>query len=265
MRIPILLLAVLFVPVLAAGKGADSRWPCALEKGRYQAKLASTGKVLWTVLWETQVTEREGQPQVEIREQGEGQSSRYKFPTRWKKRMVFSAPEGSPLQVTLVEGQRWKQNGKPLSSMEIQLDPQGGQIRYVDREGDKPDTAVFPWTPSALPDEMLFHWIRTLPFENAGRPGGAKAECLLLVSPKRRFFMDARVQGIEQVTTPAGTFSCYRVDFSPRLAGPIRALAPKMALWCRTDAPHAWVRYQGPVGGPGSPQAILELVKFEAS
>ena len=65
------------------------------------------------------------------------------------------------------------------------------------------------------------------------------------------------------VTTPAGTFSCYRVELTPQLPGPLKALAPKMSLWCRADPPNYWVRYQGPVGGPGSPEAVIELVEFK--
>lgn len=257
----ILGLTVSSIPVSASEK--SSLWPDGLEKGKYQTTLASDGRVLWTVQWETRVTENKGRPQVEIQEQGEGQPFRYPQPIRWKKRMLFSAPEGAPLQVDLVEGQRWKQSGEPLSSMEVRLDREQGLIRYVDREGKKSESTVFPWTPLALPDELLFHWARTLPYETAARGEAAGAECLLLVSPKRRFHIDARVRGKENIRTPAGNFSCYRVDFSPRLAGPLKAFAPKISFWCRTDFPHVWVRYEGPAGGPGSPRVAIELVEFK--
>ena len=254
-------LAVSPVPVSASEKGF--RWPDGLEKGKYRTTLASDGRVLWTVQWETRVTENRGRPQVEIREQGEGQPFRYPEPIRWKKRMLFSVSEKAALQVERVEGQRWKQNGELLSSMEVRLDREQGLIRYVDREGKKSESTVFPWTPLALPDELLFHWARTLPYETAAGGEAAKAECLLLVSPKRRFHIDARVQGKENIRTPAGNFSCWRVDFSPRLAGPLKALAPKMSFWCRADFPHAWIRYEGPAGGPGSPRVVIELTEFK--
>lgn len=266
--VPVGLITVLGISALPAfsvsGRSA-ARWPSSLERGQYRAKIASTGKVLWSVEWETRVTEAQGRPQVEIQEKGEGQPLRYKEPITWEKRMIFSVPEQAPLEVRSVEGQRWNRTGQPLSSMEVELDPQKGKIRYTDcQENRAEESAVFPWTASALPDELLFHWARTLPFEQMSQDARTRPTCTLLISPKRRVMMEARLQGTERVTTPAGTFSCYRVELSPRLMGPLKRLAPAMSLWCRTDPPHVWVRYQGPVGGPGSPQAVIELVKFDS-
>lgn len=258
-----ILLAVAFCLVSAeqglAAK-STSRWPHALERGRYQAKIADTGKILWSVDWETRVREMGGKQQIEIREEGEGKPWKHKEPITWEKTMVFSAPESHSVQVESVKGERRDPEGNLLSEMEVKMDPPSGKITYREsQDGEAVRPAILPWTPQALPDELLFHWARTLPFEE--EKGGA--ECMLLVSPKRQFKIQARVRGTEQVTTPAGTFSCYRVELAPRLLGPLKALAPKMFLWCRTDPPHSWVRYQGPVGGPGSPQAVIELVRFD--
>lgn len=251
-----------WAPAVRALEPSRNRWPNPLEKGEYRARVASTGQVLWQVSWETRVTEDQGQTEVEIHEQGRGRPWRYKEPITWEKRMVF-APDPA-MRVESLEGVRWTSDGNVLSEVDLKLDPQREEITYVDSDaGSPPVSAVFRWKPQMLPDELLFYWVRMLPFgEGAvGRP--AAAQCTLVVSPTRRFQMDARVRGTEVITTPAGTFSCYRVDLSPRLMGPLRAMAPRMSLWCATEPPHYWVRYQGPVGGPGSPQAIIELVKFE--
>ncbi|MBI3616456.1 MAG: DUF3108 domain-containing protein [Candidatus Omnitrophica bacterium] len=254
-------LAVLTAASPAWGALRSDRWPSPKERGAYQVRIASTGKILWKVAWETTVTKQAGDnKQVEIHEQGEGQPLRYKEPVSWKKRMVFQAPSDSsihPLQFQLVEGSRWNQGGKLISQLQIQADPEHQRILYQDSEtGKTPQSAVFPWTPQMVPDELLFHWARTLPFGQGG-------ECMLMVSPTQRIRMQAQMAGTERITTPAGTFSCYRVNLAPKLFGPLSRLAPRMSLWCTKDLPHYWVRYQGPVGGPGSPQAIIELVEFK--
>lgn len=244
-------------PVFAAS--LRDRWPSALEKGSYQAKIASTGKVLWSVEWETRVREKGKKREVEIQEKGNGTPWKSEQPITWQKTMRFSSSQPHSLQVQSVQGQRRDSRGNLLSEMEVQMDPSMGRILYREsRGGEAVKPAVLPWTPQSLPDELLFHWARTLPFEEEK----TDAECLLVVSPKNQFRIRAQVRGMEQITTPAGTFSCYRVELSPRLLGPLKMLAPKMFLWCQTEPPHRWVRYQGPVGGPGSPQAILEMVQF---
>ena len=256
---------LLFTAVSAARAletSSRNHWPNPLEEGQYQARVASTGQVLWQVGWETRVTEKKGRTEVEIRERGSGQPWKYKEPITWEKKMVF---EPDPfMRVQSLEGVRWTSDGKVLSEVDLKLDSQRKEFTYVDSDaGAKPVSAVFRWKPQTLPDELLFYWARTIPFDEsvAGRP--ASAQCTLLLSPTRRFQMDAKVKGTEIITTPAGVFSCYRVELSPRFMGPLKAMAPKISLWCATEPPHYWVRYQGPVGGSGSPQAIIELVRFK--
>ena len=244
----------------------QSRWPNEQERGSYQAKIASTGTLLWQVRWETKVTKEQGRSHVEINEQGEGTPWRAKEALVWKKRLRFQ--EGPPLQpamqVQSVVGSRWTQDGRPVSEMDFEVDPLLRKISYRDAEaGEKPKSAVLPWTSESIPDELLFHWARTLPFQEMGEEYPPASEFTLVVSPRRQFRIKAKIQGTEMVTTPAGTFSCYRISLTPQLPGPLKALAPRMALWCRTDPPNYWVRYQGPVGGPGSPEAVIELVEFK--
>ncbi|MDO8730717.1 MAG: hypothetical protein Q7J69_06020 [Candidatus Omnitrophota bacterium] len=243
----------------------ESSWPNERERGSYQAKIASTGKLLWQVSWETKVTKEQGRSHVEINEQGEGTPWRAKEALVWKKKFLFQeGPLEPDLQVQSVVGSRWTQDGQPVSEMDFEVDPLRKQISYRDSEpGKKPQSAVFPWTSESIPDELLFHWVRTLPFQEIGDENPPASEFTLVVSPKRRFRIKVQIQGIEMVTTPAGTFSCYRISLVPQLPGPLKAMAPRMALWCRTDPPNYWVRYQGPVGGPGSPEAVIELMEFK--
>jgi len=79
--------------------------------------------------------------------------------------------------------------------------------------------------------------------------------------------MEAEREGIEEVEVPAGRFLCHRLELEPELGllklTPAMLLVPEMTLWCTVEPPHFWVRYTGPVGGRGSPEAVIELVSFE--
>ena len=253
-------------------------WPFMHERGSYQAKIADTGKALWGVDWETTVSTQEGQTRIEILEQGKGQPIRCSEPIRWEKKMVLSSEPGlaetsSPVIFQSIEGTRWTSRGDVLSRMDVRVDPRRQKISYMDEEtGKSRVTKTFGWTPESFPDEFLFHWVRTLPFDKVKKGSSAggdavlpQGECNLILSPTRQFRINAKLTGLEEVKTPAGIFSCYRVELIPQLFGPLKKFVPKMALWCVADWPHYWVRYQGPAGGPGSPQAIIELVKFEGS
>ena len=251
-------------PLTALQADSRSHWPHPLERGKYQARIASTGKVLWSVNWETRTRQKGSGTEVEVSETGEGQPWRYKEPIRWEKKMLFSEPQEASFLFDRVEGARWSSHGELLSHMEVRMDPVTHRISYRDSPAGKSTTPVsLPGTPQTLPDELLFHWARTLPFERASQEP-ASTQFLLLISPKQRFRVEAKVQGQEVIRTPAGTFPCYRVNLVPQLIGPLRALAPRMVLWCQADPPHYWVRYQGPIGGPGSPEAVIELVEFHS-
>jgi hypothetical protein len=243
----------------------QSQWPNERERGSYQAKIASTGKLLWRVDWETKVTKEQGRSQVEVQEQGQGTPWRAKETLVWKKTLRFEeGPVQPAMRVQSVIGSRWTQGGRPVSDMDFEVDPALRRISYRDAEtGRKPQSVVLPWTSQSIPDELLFHWVRTLPFQEAVDENRPASEFTLVVSPRRQFRIKAKIQGTEMVTTPAGRFSCYRINLVPQLPGPLKALAPRISLWCRTDPPNYWVRYQGPVGGPGSPEAVIELVEFE--
>ena len=238
-----------------------SRWPTVREKGAYEVRVVANKKLLWEVEWETIVNKEKGKSWVQVHESGYGQPWHCPEPITWEKEMVFDiAPE---LQFDSVEGTRWTSQGKLLSHLDIHTDPKRQFILYTDTDkGDKREHRI-PWTNHTFPDELLFHWVRALNFDQ-----NLAGEYLLLVGPTRRFRMQAFVRGTEKVTTPAGTFSCYRIELIFRLGAlellPLKSLlVPRLTLWCTIDPPHFWVRYQGPVGGPGSPQVMINLTRFE--
>ena len=73
------------------------------------------------------------------------------------------------------------------------------------------------------------------------------------------------VQGRERIRTPAGPLECYKVELRPGV-GVLKLfgfLVPKAYFWFTVDAPHYWVRYEGPENGRGTPQVVMELGSFE--
>jgi hypothetical protein len=78
--------------------------------------------------------------------------------------------------------------------------------------------------------------------------------------------IQAKMLGRERVDVPAGSFDCFKLELDP--TGLIGVLAdifmPRLFMWQTVAAPHFWVKYQGPEGGPGSREIVRELVRFEA-
>lgn len=68
------------------------------------------------------------------------------------------------------------------------------------------------------------------------------------------------------MSVPAGRFECYKIQLSVGgFLGWIADLVlPGMYMWHAVAPPHMWVKSQGPAGGPGSPEVVMELVRFEA-
>lgn len=254
----LLLLALLFLFIQAAATHALAQdksdlWPYAVEEGAYHARHVETGEILWDVVWKTVVREEPDRTWVEILEKGVGQPWGYKQPVEWEKQMVIqTAPS---LRVESLRGKRWTKEGKLLNELEARVDLQRKLLPYRDT-GKKKGWTDLPWAPDHFPDEFLFHWARTFSFDQ--EPAG---QFTLIVSPKRQFRMRVHTKGQELVETPAGFFLCHRLEFSYE-GMLMKIFAPKLTLWCTVKPPHFWVRYLGPIGGPGSPKAIIELVRF---
>jgi len=240
----------------------EDRWPNTRETGVYAVRRCDTDESLWKVRWTTQISSKTGRRIARINEEGQGQPWGYDEPVTWKKQLNLQV--APVVQMVSLEGRRWNTLGTLLNEIRIQIDLERQKIHYRDTRGKGASReGTVRWAQDVFADEFLFHWVRTLSFDEA--PAG---ECTLLVSPNRRVRMRAFVKGQEEVTTPAGTFLCYRVELKPRgiLRLPlISRLMPEMTLWCTVAAPHFWVRYLGAIGGPGSPKAIIELVDFKQS
>lgn len=244
------------VTAVAAGDAVPaSRWPSRLEEGAYHVRRTDTAQVLWDVIWRSEVREEAGRKLVEIHEHGYGQPWEYRQPISWEKQLVLQVEPA--LHMRGMEGKRWGVAGNLVSELEVKVRSERGSVFYRDTgKEESADGKELAWTPDLFADEFLFHWARTLSFDR--EPAG---EMTLLISPERQFRVRASVRGKEVVETPAGTFFCHRVDLV-HLKPLVRFVAPRMTLWCTVAPPHFWVRYEGPIGGPGSPRVVIELVRF---
>lgn len=85
--------------------------------------------------------------------------------------------------------------------------------------------------------------------------------------------MRAKVEGIEEVKVPAGTFQCYKVVITPMIAeffGKIigrvvqRFFALNYSFWLDTRGSHPCVKYRGPLGASSVrlPMVIHELISY---
>lgn len=251
--------AILCLVSTALG-GEPTRWPYPKESGRYQVRQISNNAILWTIDWTTTVAQSSGRAQVQIMETGQGKIPKYKQPVKWTKQFSFEELDDGTLSFHEMKSTRSLQNGEFLDASTVTRNSNG--ISYRDSEaGKKEKQGNFPGGPDVLPDEMLFHWARMVPKE--GPLPQPMREAVFMLSAGRSVTMQARVAKAETVTTPAGKFSCYRIELAPKILGALKMFAPKMTLWCREEAPYSWVRYEGPLGGsPGAPKAVIELMEW---
>ena len=254
--------AILCLATTAMG-GEPTRWPYPTESGRYQVRQLSNNAILWTIDWKTTVAQSSGRAQIQIMETGQGKIPKYKQPVKWVKQFSFEEWTDSSNGIFGLSFLEMKTNcsardGKLLDASTVTRVPEG--IDYRDSEtGKKEKQGHFPAGSNIFPDELLFHWARMVPQEKSLAP----REAVFLLSAGRSVTMQAQIKKMETVTTPAGNFPCYRIEFSPRIAGPLKMFAPAMTIWCRQEWPHAWVRYEGPVGGgPGAEKAVIELTEW---
>ena len=85
--------------------------------------------------------------------------------------------------------------------------------------------------------------------------------------------MKIKVEEIEEVEVPAGTFRCHKVVMIPMVSefyGEVigkmvqRFFAPQYTFWLDTQGSHPCVKYHGPLGSAtaGLPMVIYELISY---
>jgi hypothetical protein len=111
------------------------------------------------------------------------------------------------------------------------------------------------------PDEISLADFSGLPYVLRGFPFGRLRLVKIKMAQGSSFVMNLVNTKEVDVKTAAGTFRCYEIELG--LDGFLGAFMPKSYFWFNRPAPHFLVRYQGQLAGPGSPEMVLELSRYE--
>jgi hypothetical protein len=258
------LAALLALPAVAAagvpGDAASLTLPdiAAWEHGAYLARDAGTGEMLWHTAWRVEHSTVNGHAVIRVEEEGEGRRDS-SAPTLWRETMTLELIGSGPRLASTREVKGAE--GSPLWTEHRQFeyrDGTGSVMRSDFRTGVTRSDRV-ELTLRSITPEMLPATLRALPGE-AGRQMDFE-----LVIGSDVVGMRAEIVGRERVDVPAGTFDCFKVRLRPTgVKGVLaRLVLPEISLWHTVAAPHFWVRYQGPEGGPGARVIVRELTAFE--
>jgi hypothetical protein len=110
--------------------------------------------------------------------------------------------------------------------------------------------------------QSLVYILRGFPFSKGG-----SIPLRTLGNTQGTFTMQAKLDGVDKLTTPAGEFKSYRIEISfggGMVGGMIGMVTPKIYFWYSFDPPHFMVRYRGAAGPPGSPARTVEVVDYHS-
>ena len=230
-----------------------------IEQGTYQARELATGGLLWTEDWVLTQKIQDGRSLVYLEEKGQG-SRDGQVPTSWTLNMTVDLWGPTP---RLSSTRQVRNGGGRPQQIEERVFDYGrgsGRLRFTDvRTGETKSLTVRVISQSITP-ELLPAILRLLPdTENH------QMRFDLITREGFVLGFQAKIVGREMVEVPAGTYECYKIELDPTgiygvLAG---LLLPKLYMWHTVVAPHFWVKYQGPEGGPGSRQIVRELTRLE--
>jgi len=258
--------------IAAEGSGrveiAPREWGC------YQAHLPDNDSVRWRAEWLLERVE-EGPPAVYVgREELKGRFGRKNLDQTRLTEARFLLDEGRTRMIhsllTVMD-----RSGKKIFLLEKEFDHQRGVVRTKTTFPDTGKTRrqEFEMGAALVDIKDIVLYLRRFPFPSpaevkAGKGGDRALEFKLLNETPETYSVRVVHQGIEEVTTPAGVFSCHKLRLVLDLGiltfvG--KLLAPDLYMWFTVEPPHFWVRYQGMEEGPKTPVIISELVEFHTA
>jgi len=124
----------------------------------------------------------------------------------------------------------------------------------------------------AFPNEIAHPLILPIFFRGLDFVSGKSRDFYLWLNPMLIMAMKVVVKGEEDVTVPAGTIRCYRLEMEPDMVDfggdvigrVLKPFVPKYTFWLDKKAPHSLVKYRGPFGQINSavaPTETFELTK----
>jgi len=271
--VPFLIPAVMTALLIpAAVLGGDKAGPVEIdtrEWGSYQSYLPDSTEIRWKASWVLERTE-EGPPA--------------KYVVHDELRGRFGEDNREQIRVTEAEfiidrGQLKMQHsaltvrdpsGTVFLTLEKDFDYAKGEVhtRSYSPEKRKSERDVFDMGDRLVDAKAIVSFLRGFPFPPPGAEDDAdpELEFIFLDESPDTYSVVVTYEGIEDLETPAGKFSCHKLRLIPDLGiltflG--KMLAPDIYMWFTVEPPHFWVKYLGLEGGLGTPSVISELVEFE--
>jgi len=160
--------------------------------------------------------------------------------------------------------------GKVFLTLEKDFDYDKGEVRtrsYSPEERES-ERDAFDMGDRLVDAKAIVSFLRGFPFPPPGAAEDAdpELEFIFLDDSPDTYSVLVTYEGIEDVETPAGRFSCHKLRLIPDLGiltflG--KMLAPDIYMWFAVESPHFWVKFLGLEGGLGTPSVISELVEFK--
>jgi hypothetical protein len=227
------------------------------EKGRTVTK-SKTGAARSKAEWTMRRERLDGRPAVKMTESGRGFYSGFEQEVQWEIDAWWSA--GDAFRPLRFEKVVTDSTGKALMRERKQFDWMKNEVQFErqDLVKNKNTTKTLSTPADTLAVEGIAGALRSLPFGPDMR-----FPAHFLTNEPKLYNMTLEERGREMVRTAAGTFECYKIEVVPHVGalGAFRFLFPKAYFWFTVDAPHSWVRYQGPENGPGTVEIVLERVE----
>ncbi len=231
------------------------------ERGTYQSRDLRTGGMLWQEDWVLTQETQAGQPIVYLEENGRGIRDSV-VPTTWTLTMTIDLWGPTPRLSSIRQVRDGAGRPQQVEEREFDYGHGSGRVLTTDLRTGETKSRTVRVTPQSITPELLPAVLRLLPdtpdqqmrFDLITRGGSVLG-------------IQAKIVGRERVEVPAGTYECFKVELDPTGVYGILAglLLPKLFMWHTVAAPHFWVKYQGPAGGPGSREIVRELIRFDTA
>jgi hypothetical protein len=248
--------AGLIVAVVAAQLGQPPVVTGGAEGGRVVAS-DSSGALRWTSRWTIAETLVEGERVIAMSEDGEGRYSGFEGDIRWSTETLWSA--GAPFRPLSSEKVFTDEGGRLLVRQHTEFDYAGATIRFrsEDLRSGGATTERLDLPADTLSIEGIAAALRMMAFEEEPSVDAH------IFSPEPRLYdVTFETRGRETLRTAGGEVESYKIEVVPHIGilGLFRFLFPHAYFWFEVDAPHDWVRYEGPENGRGTPTIVMERV-----
>ncbi len=100
----------------------------------------------------------------------------------------------------------------------------------------------------------------TIYFQYLINKGVKEDDCKIIIPAGNIYKMKIKISyQPEEIDVQGKKTECYKIEMKPDL-GFLSIFVPGLNFWLKSDAPHDFVRYEGPEKGPLSPTVIQEII-----